>query len=453
MLETAHNKWKTAISSIFLYNATRHFQSPNKDNSMNSALSNSHKNPPSTQTILNATVIVAALGYFVDVYDLILFLIIGKTSLAELYPNWSSAQVLENFQHLLDLQMLGMLTGGIAWGIIGDKKGRLAVLFGSIICYSLANLANAFVTDMRSYEILRFVAGFGLAGELGAGVCLVAELMDKNKRGLGTMIVASVGVLGAVAAALVAQFISWQTSYLIGGVLGLGLLALRMGTFESKMFKQERDATIRMGNFGMMFATRERFSRLMMAILLGLPTWFVIGLLVARAPEIAKALNVQGTIAQSMCILLAYSGLVFGDFASGTASQLLRSRKQAFALFYVLCTLAMIAYLNLHNVSNTVFYGAIFLLGFSVGFWALFVTNASEQFGTNLRATSAISVPNFARGSLVPIAWVYKQVMIATGGNMLVSFFWVGGGIMLITFITLYFVQETFAKDLDFYEK
>ena len=405
-----------------------------------------------TQKILNATIIIAALGYFVDVYDLILFLIIGKKSLAELYPAWAGQPILlEKFQHLLDLQMTGMLVGGIAWGIIGDKKGRLAVLFGSIICYSLANLANAFVTDMTTYEILRFVAGFGLAGELGAGVCLVAEMMDKNKRGLGTMLVASVGLLGAVAAALVAQFKSWQVCYIIGGVLGLGLLVLRISTFESAMFKKANHANVRQGNFLMMFASRERFFRLLKTIVLGLPVWFVIGLLVARAPEIAKTLKVQGDIAQNLCILLAYSGLVIGDLASGTTSQLLRSRKKAFAVFYVLCTLTMFGYLNLHDVSSTIFYSAIFLLGFSVGFWALFVTNASEQFGTNLRATSAISVPNFARGSLVPIAWIYTQVN-STSGNMINSFLWVGGGLMLLSFITLYFVEETFAKDLDFYE-
>jgi len=408
----------------------------------------------STQKILNITVVVAALGYFVDVYDLILFLIIGKKSLAELYPAWAGQPILiEKFQHLLDIQMIGMLIGGIAWGIIGDKKGRLAVLFGSIILYSLANLANAFVTDMTTYAVLRFVAGFGLAGELGAGVCLVAEMMDKNKRGLGTMIVASVGVLGAVAAALVAQFISWQTSYIIGGVLGLGLLILRIGILESSMFQKAHNQDIRQGNFLMMFATTERFSRFLKTILLGLPTWFVIGLLVARAPEIAKTLNVQGTIAQNICILLAYSGLVLGDLASGTASQLMRSRKKAFALFYTLCTIMIFSYLNLHDVSSTVFYSAIFLLGFSVGFWTLFVTNASEQFGTNLRATSAISVPNFARGSLVPIAWIFTKTMGANSGNMILSFMLVGGGIMLITFITLYFVNETFGKDLDFYEQ
>lgn len=408
-----------------------------------------------TQKILNTTVIVAALGYFVDVYDLILFLVIGKKSIAEINPEWANqpALILTQFQHLLDVQMLGMLIGGIAWGIIGDKKGRLAVLFGSIILYSLANLANAYVTDMTTYAVLRFIAGFGLAGELGAGVCLVAELMDKNRRGLGTMIVASVGVFGAVAAALVAQFISWQTSYIIGGVLGLGLLILRIGTFESAMFQKAHDSNIRQGNFFMMFATRERFTRFLKTILLGLPTWFVIGLLVARAPEIATNLHVDGAIAQNWCILLAYSGLVLGDLASGTASQLMRSRKKAFALFYALCTIVMFIYLNLHNVSSTVFYGAIAVLGFSVGFWALFVTNASEQFGINLRATSAISVPNFARGSLVPIAWIYSQIVIATGGNVISSFLWLGGGIMVITFITLYFVRETFGTDLDFYER
>jgi len=406
-----------------------------------------------TQKILNATVIIAALGYFVDVYDLILFLIIGKKSLVDLYPQWAGRPILlEQFQHLLDLQMIGMLIGGIAWGMIGDKKGRLAVLLGSIICYSLANLANAFVTDMTWYEIFRFIAGFGLAGELGAGVCLVAELMDKNKRGLGTMVVAALGVFGAVVAALVSEFISWKTSYIIGGVLGFGLLFLRIGVFESAMFQKEHDNMIRQGNFLMMFTSIDRFKRFAQAILLGLPTWFVIGLLVARAPEIAKAQNIQGAIAQNMCILLAYAGLVFGDFASGSASQLMRSRKKAFALFYTLCTLMMLLYLNLNSVSSTLFYTAIFALGFSVGFWAIFVTNASEQFGINLRATSTISVPNFARGSLVPIAWVFKQTAIATG-NMITSFYWVGGIIMVITFATLYFVRETFARDLDFYER
>jgi MFS transporter, putative metabolite:H+ symporter len=412
------------------------------------------KTATSQQKVITITIIVAALGYFVDIYDLLLFLIIGKKSLAELYPEWAGQPILiEKFQHLLNLQMLGMLIGGVLWGIIGDKKGRLAVLFGSIILYSVANLLNAFVTNMTSYEILRFVAGVGLAGELGAGITLVTELMDKNKRGIGTMIVASVGVFGAVVAGLVSQVVSWQTCYIIGGLLGIALLFLRLGLFESNMFAKAHDANIPQGNFFMMFSNGERFARLLISILIGLPLWFVVGLLVARAPEIAKILHIQGTVQQAYCIMGAYGGLVLGDFASGALSQLLRSRKKALLIFYGLCTFMMITYLNLESASNTTFYTAIVLLGFSVGFWAVFVTNASEQFGTNLRATAAISIPNFVRGSLVPIAWCYSLVLNFNQGDMIKSFYYVGGGVMLITLIALYFAKETFGRDLDFYEK
>ncbi len=408
----------------------------------------------SQQKVINTTIIVAALGYFVDIYDLLLFLIIGKKSLVELYPQWADQPILlEKFQHLLDLQMLGMLIGGVLWGVIGDKKGRLAVLFGSIILYSVANLLNAFVTNMTSYEILRFIAGVGLAGELGAGITLVTELMDKNKRGIGTMIVASVGVAGAVVAGLVSQVVSWQVCYIIGGLLGIALLFLRMGLFESNMFAKAHDANIPQGNFFMMFNSGERFARLLICILIGLPLWFVVGLLVARAPEIAKILHVQGTVQQAYCIMAAYGGLVLGDFACGGLSQLLRSRKKALLIFYGLCTLMMITYLNLESVTNTTFYTAIVLLGFSVGFWAVFITNASEQFGTNLRATAATSVPNFVRGSLVPIAWCFSMVLSFNEGDMIKSFYYVGGGVMLITLIALYFAKETFGRDLDFYEK
>jgi len=404
--------------------------------------------------VINITILVAALGYFVDIYDLLLFLIIGKQSLIELYPQWEGQPILlEKFQHLLDLQMLGMLIGGVLWGVIGDKKGRLAVLFGSIILYSVANLLNAFVTNMTTYEILRFIAGVGLAGELGAGITLVTELMHKDKRGIGTMIVASVGVAGAVFAGLISQYVSWQNCYIIGGLLGIALLFLRLGLFESNMFAKAHGLNIPQGNFFMMFTSRERFVRLLVCVLVGLPLWFVVGLLVARAPEIGKILNVQGVIQQSYCIMGAYAGLVLGDFACGGLSQLLRSRRKALLIFYGLCTFMMITYLNLESVTNTTFYIAIVLLGFSVGFWAVFITNASEQFGTNLRATAATSIPNFVRGSLVPLAWCYSLVLNLNQGDVIKSFYYVGGGVMLITLIALYFNKETFGRDLDFYER
>jgi len=426
--------------------ATSCASTPNKDKTMTTT------NPQ--QKVITTTILVAALGYFVDIYDLLLFLIVGKKSLAELYPHWADQPILiEKFQHLLDLQMLGMLIGGILWGIIGDKKGRLAVLFGSIILYSVANLLNAFVTTMTTYEILRFLAGVGLAGELGAGITLVTELMDKTKRGIGTMIVASVGVFGAVVAGFISQLVSWQTCYIIGGLLGIALLFLRMGLFESSMFTKAHNSNIPQGNFFMMFSNGERFMRLLICVLIGLPLWFVVGLLVARAPELAKILNVQGPIQQSYCIMGAYAGLVIGDLACGGLSQLLRSRRKALLIFYGFCTLMMLIYLNLHSVTNTTFYIVIVLLGISVGFWAVFITNASEQFGTNLRATAATSVPNFVRGSLVPIAWCYSLVLNANNGDVIKSFYYVGGGVMLVTLVALYFAKETFGRDLDFYER
>jgi len=256
-----------------------------------------------------------------------------------------------------------------------------------------------------------------------------------------------------VVAGLVSQVVTWQHCYIIGGLLGIALLFLRLGLLESNMFAKAHDANIPQGNFFMMFNSRERFSRLLICILIGLPLWFVVGLLVARAPEIAKILHVQGVVQQAYCIMAAYGGLVLGDFACGGLSQILRSRKKALLIFYGLCTVMMITYLNLESVTNTTFYTAIVLLGFSVGFWAVFVTNASEQFGTNLRASAATSVPNFVRGSLVPIAWCFSMVLSFNNGDMIKSFYYVGGGVMLITLIALYFAKETFGRDLDFYER
>jgi putative MFS transporter len=397
--------------------------------------------------ILNTTVVVAALGYFVDVYDLVLFLIVGKTSLKDI--GIAPELVLPNFQFLLNVQMVGMLVGGVFWGILGDKKGRLSVLFGSIIMYSLANIANGFVTNLDQYAVLRFIAGVGLAGELGAGITLVSEIMHKELRGYGTMIVASVGVTGAVVAALVGK-VGWQTAYFIGGGLGISLLLLRIGVFESGFFKNMEQKKIKQGNFLQLFQTSEMTWKYVNCILIGLPVWFIIGILVARAPEIAKLLNVQGTIEQGTCVMLCYGGLVFGDLLSGLLSQALKSRKKVFLIFYAMNVVLITAYLNLFGASNTLFYVLIFLLGFSVGFWAIFVTVASEQFGTNLRATVTTTVPNFVRGSLVLIAFVFDYLVIRMG--VINTAYAVAVGILVISFFALRGLKETFGRDLDFVE-
>ncbi len=411
------------------------------------------------KSILNAAVIVAALGYFVDVYDLVLFLVIGIQSLLDI--GISKVDKIKEFQYLLNVQMIGMLTGGLFWGILGDKKGRLSVLFGSIIMYSLANIANGFVVEiagligvdaMSTYTALRFIAGFGLAGELGAGITLVSEVMSKENRGYGTMIIASVGVTGAIVAALVGK-IGWQFAYFIGGGLGLSLLLLRIGVFESGFFEKLESNKIEKGNFFSLFKNYKTAIKYVNCILIGLPVWFVIGLLIGRAPEFAKMLAITGEIDRGNCILLCYTGLIFGDVSSGGLSQYFKSRTKVFYFFYFICAFFILIYLNLNlfHASSVLFYTLILALGYSVGFWAVFVTVASEQFGTNIRATVTTTVPNFVRGSLVPISllfdYINKKYSLLHAGYIVTVI------VIGISLIALYNLKDTFGKDLDYVEE
>lgn len=409
--------------------------------------------------VVNAAVVVAALGYFVDVYDLVLFLIVGKKSLLDI--GIPQTDIIDTFQYLLNVQMVGMLCGGLFFGILGDKFGRLSVLFGSIVTYSLANFANGFILNIADifpffsvaqwYAILRFVAGFGLAGELGAGITLVSEILDKNKRGIGTMLVASIGVIGAVVAGLVGQ-IGWQVSYIIGGVLGFSLLLLRVGVVESGMFASVQDNGVEKGNFFMLFSNFGRFKKYMYCILIGLPVWYVIGILVGLSPVFAKFLGVNGAIEDATSVMLCYSGLVFGDLLSGVMSNLLQSRKKVYFIFYAMCIVAIVLYLNAFEVSALIFNCLIFFLGFSVGFWAIFVTVASEQFGTNIRATVTTTVPNFVRGSLVVIVLLFKYLKNEQEFDIIISAGITGVVVFAISILALIKIPETFGKNLDYIE-
>jgi putative MFS transporter len=409
-------------------------------------------------TAFNATVLVAALGYFVDVYDLVLFLIIGEKSLLSI--GFQAEEATKLFYSLVDVQMFGMLLGGVFWGILADKKGRLSVLFGSIIMYSLANILNGLVdvfhagadtTTINIYYVLRFVAGFGLAGELGAGITLVSEIMKKEDRGVGTMIVASVGVLGAVMAGFIGKFMDWQVAYFIGGGLGLSLLLLRIGVFESGMFENSKSTEVRHGNFFDLFKNKDITLRYVYCIAIGLPVWFIIGILINRAPQIAEALGSTFKIEREYNIVCCYAGLVFGDICSGALSQVLKSRKKVLYLFYMLSIGLIVLYLNIKGGSPMYYYAMIFAMGFSVGFWAIFVTVASEQFGTNIRATAATTVPNFVRGSLVLIGMLFGYFV-----NLTDSIPTAGMIVMIILFAISFWaalkMPETFGKELDYVE-
>jgi MFS family permease len=400
-------------------------------------------------TLLNATVIVSALGYFVDIYDLLLFSIVRVPSLKSL--GIPADQLLNEGVRLINLQMIGMLVGGVLWGVVGDKKGRLSVLFGSIFLYSLANIANGFVHDLGLYGALRFLAGVGLAGELGAAVTLVTEVMTKETRGYGTSVVAGVGIMGAVFGALIGDFFSWRTAYLIGGALGLVLLLLRISMFESGMYESCKHQNIRKGELSMLLGSFSRFLRYARCILVGVPVWFVVGILLTFSPELSKALGVTGDITAGKSIMWGYLGISLGDFASGFISQLAHSRKKVL-LGCILATLALtLVYLLSYGLSVTEFYALCFALGLASGYWAMFVTASAEHFGTNLRATVTTSVPNFVRGSVVPLTLAFQALQKGAGiiqGALIVGAFALG-----IALVSLRGLEETYGKDLNFLEK
>lgn len=399
--------------------------------------------------LLQVPVIVAALGYFVDIYDLLLFSIVRVPSLK--YLQVPESELLDTGIHLINMQMIGMLVGGVLWGIIGDKKGRLSVLFGSIVLYSLANIANGFVQTVDQYAILRFIAGVGLAGELGAGITLVAEILPKEIRGYGTTLVASVGVLGAVLAYFVADLFDWQIAYFIGGGLGLALLLLRVGVFESGIFKEVKAKDVSRGNFFKLFSSGSQMLKYLRCIFIGLPIWFVIGILITFSPEFGKAMGIDIPIIAGKSVMFSYIGLSMGDMCSGLLSQLLQSRKKVVLIFILLTTFFVLIYLTVPLQSSFVFYLICWCLGFSIGYWALFVTIAAEQFGTNIRATVATTVPNFVRGS------VYGTTLLFTSlkGNfsVLQSAGIVGAITIVIALFALWKMGETFHKDMNFLEE
>jgi putative MFS transporter len=404
-------------------------------------------------SIFTITVLVAALGYFVDIYDLLLFNIVRIDSLTEM--GLSVAEVKTQGEFIISIQMLGLLIGGIIWGIMGDKKGRLSVLFGSIILYSLANIANGFVQTPNQYALTRFIAGIGLAGELGAGITLVTELVNKEKRGLSTSLVAGIGLLGAVAAFFISQNFNWRICYFIGGGLGFCLLLLRISVFESGMFTQTKLSGVSRGSFFMFFTSRKRFRKYACAILIGLPTWYVIGLLIAFSNNFAKEFGITETVLPKVSIMVAYAFISISDLLAGFVSQWLKSRKKALYIFYILTIISIIFFFNQQNGTAAGMYVICAALGFATGFWAIFVTMAAEQFGTNLRATAATTVPNMVRGSVPLIFLVFKwlQTVFTATPHPYVTAAWVTGAlVMVIAIIAAYFTEETFGKDLNYTE-
>ncbi|WP_214226490.1 MFS transporter [Pedobacter sp. B4-66] len=394
-------------------------------------------------------ILVASLGYFVDIYDLLLFLIIKNKSLASL--GVPADKITETGLYLMNWQMAGLLIGGIFWGVLGDKKGRLSVLFGSIIMYSLANIANGFATTIPMYAALRFIAGIGLAGELGAGITLVSESMSKEKRGYGTMLVAGIGLMGAVAAYIVGDLFEWRTAFFVGGGLGIVLLLLRFGVFESGLFEKMSKKEVTKGNFFMLFFTWKRFLKYLSCILIAVPLWFVVGILVGIAPEFGKALNAVDILDNGKGVMFTYIGISLGDFLSGALSQVFKTRKKIVFIFVTLTFCTMLVYLLNTGWTATGFYTLCVFFGLFTGYWVVFVTIAAEQFGTNLRATVTTSVPNMVRGSLILVTILFQFLVVKMGivnAALCLAVLTVG-----LAYIGLYNLDETYGRDLNFEEE
>ncbi|HEU5396637.1 MAG TPA: MFS transporter [Verrucomicrobiae bacterium] len=405
--------------------------------------------PSALKAFLAPAVIVGALGYFVDVYDLILFSILRIPSLKDL--GFSGDLLVSHGILLLNLQMIGMLVGGIVFGILGDRLGRVFLLFGSILLYSVANIANGFVHSIEAYAVWRFIAGFGLAGELGGGITLVTEVLPKESRGYGTTLITTIGVLGAVIGGFVAQKVPWRDAYFIGGGLGLLLLVARLSVAESGLFHQmRRQDNVARGNFLSLFTDSRRFVKYLCCILIGLPTWLVVGVLVTFSPEISQALQVQGEIKVAQAVAFAYVGITFGGFASGYFSQLLGSRKKIVRAFLAYTAAAALAYFLCRGQTDGTFYFIVVQLGFGVGYWAVFATIAAEQFGTNIRATVATTVPNFVRGATVPLTLAFEFLKPHTG--IIASAAVISAVSLLIAMLALRGLDETHGKDLDYFE-
>jgi len=405
--------------------------------------------------LLSLPVIVAALGYFVDIYDLLLFSIIRVKSLKGI--GLSSALCDSEGKFIISIQMYGLLIGGIIWGMMGDKKGRLSVLFGSIVLYSMANIANGFVQTVNQYAFARFIAGIGLAGELGAGITLVSELISKDIRGKATSIVAGIGLTGAVAAYFVARSFDWRICYFVGGGLGLCLLLLRVSVFESGIYQevlrkeQETGQVIARGDILMFLRSWPRFKKYLLAILIGLPTWYVIGILITFSKEFGERFGIAGAVDPGKAVMLAYVAISISDLLIGFISNALRSRKKALYIFYAITIVSIILFFTPLNRSLTSMYIICMLMGFGTGFWALFVTMAAEHFGTNLRATAATTIPNMVRGSLPLIIILFNA--LNPGFGYVTAAAITGVIVMLLSTVSVIMTEETFGKDLNFIEE
>lgn len=406
-------------------------------------------NPSLSSTRIAVVVLVASLGYAVDVFDIVLFSIFRIQSLSSM--GLDSEQALSWGVYILNMQLFGMVLGGIAWGVLGDKIGRMQVLFASILMYSAANIINAYIQDPNSYAWCRFFAGIGLAGEAGAAVTLVSELMSRTKRGIGTVIVASAGTVGAVLGCVAGEYLEWRTAFLLGGIMGLALLVLRVSVVESAMFNALKSShDVSRGSLLLLVNSRQRFTRYLACILAGLPLFFCFYTAIAYSPEIARALGIQGSVAINRASLVCFIAMTIGDLCSGVISQKLHSRRTTLFFFTGIAAVGTALLLTLSGASPSLYYTVCGFIGFGLGYWSVFLTTAAEQFGTNIRSTVTSTVPNFLRAA--PILMTTATLAMKPHIGYIEALWCVGALSFALSFYGIIRMTETFGVDLNYVE-
>jgi MFS family permease len=407
------------------------------------------------RALFTLPVIVSALGFFVDVYDMLIFSIVRIPSLQSL--GLSEAEVSKIGGYILSWQQAGLLVGGILWGVLGDKKGRLSVLFGSIIVYSLANIACGFVQDTTTYALLRFVAGVGLSGEIGAAMTLVSEIVPPKIRSLGPTLVAGVGYLGAAAAYITQEWFEWRTAYFVGGGMGIALLLLRISVFESGLFLKMKEGHVSRGNYFYFFSSWPHFRKYIQCIAIGIPTWFIVGILATFGNEFGKAMGIVDAVSPGKCVMFIYFGLTAGDFISGPLSQYIKSRRKAIVYLMLFSAVFAAVYLFGGASSPQMLYTICFFAGLSTGYIGLYLMMVAELYGTNLRATATTSVPSVVRGLVIPMTFTFQYFKSSFSDSGMNNVLLAGGVLGIIcyglAFWSLTKTEETYGKDLNFLEE
>jgi MFS transporter, putative metabolite:H+ symporter len=381
-------------------------------------------------------------GYFIDIFDLVLFSTLRISSFEELKITDPTYWTVVFF----NLQMTGILVGGIFWGKMADIKGRSWSFMGTILVFSIANIINGLTSSLTVYGICRFIAGFGLAGEMGSGIALICEKVPDEKRSLYLGFVSSLGCIGAVLSGWLGDIVYWRYLFIGSGFAGILLTLLRKNLLEPDLFRKTATLNIPRGQWKTLFQSPPDLIRFILLIFLGIPMWYIIGILWSFSTEMTSTIGLN-IFTSGQAILWGYVGVWMGDMLMPFVSQFLKSRIFTIQICLIMMLLGVIYLFQFQPHSLLSFQLTHIFLGFTIGYWAVYATLCGESFGTNIRALTSTSLPSLIRFSSIPMMIIYQYGRDENELNIALG---MGLTVLCISMITTYFIKDTFQKDIDF---